>query len=116
MLIRVLAAPAPGRGRDDARAAEPVTFGVPLPRGLIKEPEGWAIQSDDSAWSAVQARVLDRWADGTARWVLADAQIRTPAAGAGAINLDISRTGALPSARITASSGPDGVQVATGAA
>jgi hypothetical protein len=82
MLIRVLTAPVPGHRRTSARTAEPVTFGVPLPQGLIEEPSNWTL-----AGRAVQTRVLDRWIDGTARWVLVDAQVDVGPDGHGVLEL-----------------------------
>jgi len=59
-----LTPPAPGRG--------PVTTGVPWPRGALPDPARLALR--DAAGDAVplQARTLDRWPDGSARWVLLD--------------------------------------------
>ena len=66
MLIRVLA-------RTDSdepiRRREPVTFGVPLPAGAVKDGATWTCDGQ-----LAQARTLDRWADGTCRWVLIDVQ------------------------------------------
>jgi PcRGLX-like N-terminal RIFT barrel domain/PcRGLX-like protein central beta sandwich domain len=62
-------------GAAQARRLEPVTVGVPLPRGA-------AMDSDDfSLWDAVghqvpaEARVLDRWSDESIRWLLLDAHV-----------------------------------------
>ena len=66
------------------RRLEPVTFGIPLPRGA-------AMDSDDfTLWDAVghqvptEAHVLDRWSDESIRWLLVDAQLSDdPATNAG---------------------------------
>jgi len=57
------------------RRLEPVTVGIPLPRGA-------AMDSDDfTLWDAVghqvpaEAHVLDRWSDESIRWLLLDAQL-----------------------------------------
>lgn len=113
MLIRVLTAAAADQKNVDARSAEPVTFGVPLPKGLVKEPSDWAL---GPAWSAVQTRVLDRWPDGSARWVLVDAQVN-PGTGTGSFDLDLNRRvepGGRPVLKVTAADGR--VTVDTGAA
>ena len=57
-----------------ARAGEPVTVGVPLPRGLARRTDGWRLESADGTRVPVQARALDRWSDGTIRWALLDFQ------------------------------------------
>src|SRR6185295_10155809 len=90
MLIRVLAAPVPGHRRDAARTAEPVTFGVPLPQGLLRDPSNWTIKADRAggpSWPT-QTRVLDRWSDGSARWVLVDARVDVDPGGHGAYEID----------------------------
>ena len=58
-----------------SRRQEPVTFGVPIPRGQGRSADGWTIGAAGAPASAVDATVLDRWPDGTARWVLVDAQV-----------------------------------------
>lgn len=64
--------PAAGRG--------PVTAGVPWPRGVVSAPAQLALTDAAGRAVPVQARVTDRWADGSARWVLLD---WIAAAGAG---------------------------------
>jgi hypothetical protein len=86
MLIRVLTAPVPGHRRNSARTAEPVTFGVPLAEGVIKDPATWTLGG-----RIAQTRVLDRWGDGSARWVLVDGQIDLGADGLGAVELETDR-------------------------
>jgi hypothetical protein len=56
-----------------ARRAEPITFGVPLPSGFVTDGRNWRLTASSGATSPVQTRVLDRWRDGTARWILVDA-------------------------------------------
>jgi len=60
-------------GRAGARQGEPVTIGVPLPRGLTSDAAELALYRSDAAVS-LQSRVLDRWPDGSLRWVLLDFQ------------------------------------------
>ncbi|MGH7893532.1 MAG: hypothetical protein ACREQL_02635 [Candidatus Binatia bacterium] len=55
-----------------ARAAEPVTVGVPLPAGRVRTVDGlWVGDAHDRVVQS-QMRVLERWHDGSARWVLVD--------------------------------------------
>jgi hypothetical protein len=89
MTLRVLTMPVPGHRRDTPRTAEPVTFGVPLPRGLVADPSAWRVRCGSKAWSGVQTRVLDRWVDGSARWVLVDAQVDLGLDGRDGLELDL---------------------------
>jgi hypothetical protein len=57
-----------GRGR------EPLTCGAPWPRGAVPEGARLRLQDDRGQPVSLQARVLDRWPDGSARWVLLDWQ------------------------------------------
>jgi len=111
MLIRVLTAPVPGHRRNSARMAEPVTFGVPLPEGLIKNPENWTLGG-----RMAQARVLDRWSDGSARWVLVDGQIDLPSDGLGAVELETDGAVTTGAVALTVTAGNNSVVVETGVA
>jgi len=52
-----------------------VTFGVPLPRGGVTPAEEWRLRFADGSQAPVQTRVLDRWHDGSVRWLLVDGQL-----------------------------------------
>jgi hypothetical protein len=67
-----LTAPADGRG--------PVTCGVPCPRGVLRDPSRLALSDGQGRPVRLQARALDLWADGSARWVLLDWQGEAAAA------------------------------------
>src|SRR6185295_8397778 len=56
-------------------SGEPITFGVPLPLGAVHDQRAWRLTSPAGESSTVQARVLDRWRDGSVRWLLVDAQV-----------------------------------------
>ena len=58
--------------RVDGRRNEPVTVGVPLPRGSATDPSAWRIVSEDGIDVPLQVRVLDRWSDDSIRWALID--------------------------------------------
>src|SRR6476646_1072957 len=93
MQLRVLRRTVGQRPVDEVRRAEPLTFGVPLPRGAV---------SDDALWSCdhsekVQVRPLDRWSDGSIRWALVD--LRADLAGDKELILDVDQS----SGRATAS-------------
>jgi hypothetical protein len=61
--------------------ARPITSGVPIAEGVA--PEGTRFNLRDAGGQAVpvQAAVLARWKDGSARWVLLDFQAAPPASG-----------------------------------
>lgn len=55
-----------------SRRGEPVTCGVPLPPGLLEDQTHLALLDSSSRSCRLQRRVLDRWTDGSIRWVLLD--------------------------------------------
>ena len=61
------------------RDAEPATVGLPLPLGLCRAPEDIQVAVVDGPSVPLQRRVLDRWPDGSLRWVLLDFQCDTRA-------------------------------------
>ncbi len=56
------------------RRLEPVTCGIPWPRGVLADPGCLRLADAQGHAVALQARVLDRWPDGSARWTLLDWQ------------------------------------------
>lgn len=62
--------PSPGR----ARVCEPITVGVPLPRGVVTDPRRIGLVGDDQATIPLQALPTERWPDGSIRWALLDFQ------------------------------------------
>jgi hypothetical protein len=54
-----------------AREAAPVTVGVPLPRGRSAKGAVW-VADPAGRPVATQARVVERWPDGSVRWLLLD--------------------------------------------
>src|SRR5438128_7874377 len=50
----------------------PVTAGVPWPRGALPDTERLTLWDVHDRPIILQSRVLDRWPDGSARWVLLD--------------------------------------------
>src|SRR5687767_3491976 len=53
------------------RHDEPITVGIPVPAGRVYDHGSWEVIQHGRRTSA-QSAVLDRWADGSARWVLLD--------------------------------------------
>jgi hypothetical protein len=54
------------------RRAEPVRFGVPFAEGALPADRALTLRGPDGSLTLLQTRVLDRWADGSCRWVLLD--------------------------------------------
>ena len=61
-----------GPGR--ARTCEPITVGIPMPRGLVTEPRQIALVDGDGKPVPLQALPTERWPDGSVRWALLDFQ------------------------------------------
>src|SRR5262245_30942615 len=72
---------APMRGRGAAR--EPITVGLPFPRGILHDIAALALVDEHNRNVSLDAAVTERWADGSVRWALLDFQaagsIGTPA-------------------------------------
>ena len=96
MQIRVWARPRGERADELARHHEPLTFGVPVPRGVVTEQAAWALVDESGHRMAVQVRPLDRWVDGSIRWALIDAQSDLSGSGADALVLEINESIAPP--------------------
>jgi hypothetical protein len=60
-----------------SRQAEPVTLGLPLPMGLVAD-ERCLTLAGAGGNVPLQASVLERWPDGSIRWVLLDFQADAP--------------------------------------
>ena len=72
------------RSSQETRHGEPLTFGVPLPSGFAGDVQHWTVRVPAIARAdPVQTRVLDRWADGSPRWVLVDVQADVSSDGGG---------------------------------
>jgi hypothetical protein len=54
------------------RRGEPITCGVPWPRGLLHDAEQLELLDEEGRRLALQSRALDRWSDGSVRWSLLD--------------------------------------------
>jgi hypothetical protein len=92
----------------------PVTCGIPWPRGELHDPARLALRDCQGRSIALQARSLDRWPDGSVRWVLLDWHAETVEAP---FRLSISeRTTARPQKQVTAELRGGFVTVETGTA
>jgi hypothetical protein len=57
------------------RRHEPVTAGIPLPQGLVRETDTAMFAAPTGQPRPLQAHVTDRWPDGSARWMLLDLHV-----------------------------------------
>jgi hypothetical protein len=62
------------RAGPGSRHGEPITQGVPLARGAATAQTRFALYGPDGGAVPFQTRILDRWADGSTRWLLIDFQ------------------------------------------
>lgn len=56
------------------RRGEPIAVGISCPRGSVSRSERWGLTDQRGRPAPVQTTVLDRWGDGSVRWLLAEFQ------------------------------------------
>ncbi|HYB94101.1 MAG TPA: hypothetical protein VEC39_03950 [Vicinamibacterales bacterium] len=54
------------------RHGEPITLGVMCPRGAVQRSDAWGLTDQRGRPVTVQTATLDRWGDGSVRWLLVD--------------------------------------------
>ena len=96
------------------RRREPITCGVPWPRGLLRDPANLRLYDDEGRAMPLQARSLDHWPDGSVRWSLLDWQ--ADFRGSAAFRLTIASEVASGGPRLLTEVGDGEVRVDTGAA
>src|SRR5262252_7541346 len=67
-IVRVVQQPL----RSRQQVAEPMTIGVPFPRGIVRDVNSIGLAGDDGVAVRVQALPSERWPDGSVRWALLD--------------------------------------------
>ena len=98
------------------RTREPVTFGLPFPKGLIHDSRLLSIAAEDGTTLPVQVDVLDRWSDGSARWALVDFQATCSDTGPAKYRVSTAAGKSAPIPTLTIQRVSDGAVVKTGAA
>ncbi len=98
-----------------ARKAEPVSGGVPLPRGMFRRDQAFALFAADGKEVPCQVSPLVVETDGTLRWVLLDFQADVPAGATNAYTLRAARPSARPARPLQVADAADGITVDTGA-
>lgn len=56
----------------EPRRDEPVSCGLPWPRGVLFDPTNLRLLDENHRPCTLQTRILDRWSDGSVRWLLVD--------------------------------------------
>jgi hypothetical protein len=54
------------------RKQEPVTIGIPLPKGATRSSHDFSLTDSDGNELPLQAAVASRWSDGSLKWILLD--------------------------------------------
>ena len=98
------------------RRSEPVSIGIPLPRGAAHTPTVIGIEDGNAQRKPVQVRPLDRWPDGSIRWALVDCLVDTDRGCAEDLVLRLDASPSAAAGDLEVSSSPDGIRIATGAA
>src|SRR5215203_3269151 len=65
------------------RHGEPVAVGITCPRGAVSRSARWALTDQRGRPTPVQTTVLDRWGDGSVRWLLTEFQADVDAGAPG---------------------------------
>ena len=97
------------------RRGEPVAVGVACPRGAVLRAARWGLTDQRGRGAAVQTTVLDRWTDGSIRWLLAEFQADVDAESPGYYALAPDDT-VQPGAGIVIERAGETIKVKTGAA
>ena len=98
------------------RHGEPVAVGIACPRGAVARAARWALTDQRGRPTPVQTTVLDRWGDGSVRWVLAEFQATVDAIAPGYYALTPDDTAAPPDDGVTIEHAGETLRVWTGAA
>jgi hypothetical protein len=99
------------------RRREPITCGVPWPRGLLRDPANLRLCDDQGRGVPLQARSLDCWPDGSVRWSLLDWQADVRGSAAFRLTIGSEAAGAASDGlRLLTEVGDGEVRVDTGAA
>ena len=98
------------------RHREPVSIGVACPRGEVTRSARWALTDQRGRPVPVQTTVLDRWGDGSVRWLLVEFHADVDADAASFYALAPGETGEGDAPGISIEHAGPAVRVATGAA
>jgi len=100
------------------RRKEPVTVGIPLPKGAVVDPSHLGLLDASEQSVVLQTQLLAKWPDGSVKWVLLDFQADVDGHHTAAYSLHrVPRRAAVGAqARMTVQTSPDCITVETGRA
>lgn len=96
------------------RKGEPISGGVPLPRGMFDRGQAFALQTAEGRGVPCQVTPLVVETDGTVRWILLDFQDDVAAGQTNAYVLRAAGRAVAPAGGLKVEEGPGGVTVDTG--
>ncbi|MGE3808652.1 MAG: hypothetical protein AB7K24_28635, partial [Gemmataceae bacterium] len=96
------------------RRREPITIGIPWPRGLLKDEASLLLLDPAGQPVPLQVGTLEKWPDGSRRWTLLDWQASIAAAGA--YRLRVAEPARLPADALQLSQQESSISIDTGAA
>ncbi len=97
-----------------ARRAEPVTAGVILPRGAVKNPGTLTITAPDGKVVPAQFETTSSWPDGSIKWLLVDFKANCAPRGKAAYRLSDHGASSAPTTALKVDSDDSGVTITTG--
>ena len=109
-------------GWSPIRRREPLTIGVPLPRGAVFNTDTIVLEGPREQRKPVQVRSLDQWPDGSIRWALIDCQIDADRGRCDDLVLRFDdangrdQAAPRPDGAVLATSSADGVRITAGSA
>ena len=107
----------PHQSPSRARTCEPITVGVPLPRGVVRDPHRIGLVGHGQVMVPIQALPTEHWPDGSIRWALLDFQAIGPAASDRRYQLKLDGDGAArPAPCVEINETAERIEVDTGAA
>jgi hypothetical protein len=99
------------------RRLEPVTSGIPWPRGALMDASHLVMRDEQGGPVPLQARCLDQWPDRSVRWVLLDWQASVMAKARFRLEIDPEAATTAFGPKVTTAERPDGgLDVNTGRA
>src|SRR6476646_5416268 len=70
------------------RTGEPVTVGIPFPKGLLADAAKLRLRDARGTAIPVQSSTTERWSDGSVRWSLLHFAVSTDSTGTSSIAVD----------------------------
>lgn len=96
------------------RSLEPVSVGVPIRSGVASDPERFTLRDGEGQATVLQTRVLNRWPDGSVKWLLCDFLASTEAGGRSRYSLEYADQAPVRPAGCTVESMGTGWRISTG--